>query len=212
MRLTSAVGITVPVGLFGEVSRISLVRGVIGAQRGVDVDAEVVVPRHGDDPGVLELGVEGVHRERRREVDQLVAGIEVGPHQQVDQLVGAVPEDQALGGNAGVLGQGGSRCALGGVRIDAVAGEGAQHLLDQRRGPVRVLVGVELDDALDRAPEPLRQELGVVRTEVLLDLGDGAANVASVQTSGWMLIKLPQADFDRRCVGVQALGVRDGDG
>src|SRR5215208_2311104 len=31
-------------------------------------------------------------------------------------------------------------------------------------------------------------------------------------TSGWMLIKLPQADFDRRRVRVQALGVRDGDG
>src|SRR5262249_3017128 len=31
-------------------------------------------------------------------------------------------------------------------------------------------------------------------------------------TLGWMLIKLPQADFDRRRVRVQPLGVRNGDG
>src|SRR3712207_8385309 len=58
------------------------------------------------------------------------------------------------------------RSALRGVRVDMVGHVLAQALQHQRRGAERVLVRVELDDALDRAAKPLGESGRVGRRRV----------------------------------------------
>lgn len=66
---------------------------------------------------------------------------------------------QVFGGHAGGVGQRGAQLAALGVRVDVGERQGAERLAHFRRRPIRVLIGVQLDDVLRRAAQPLRQHL-----------------------------------------------------
>ena len=107
----------------------------------------------------LDAGVEGVHPERRRAVDDRVARPQERAHQHVDHLVGARAADDPLRRMNDVAAQGLAQQHLIGIGVDRVVAIGGQGLQRARRGAIGVLVGVQLDDPLDWQPQPRGQHV-----------------------------------------------------
>ncbi len=108
---------------------------------------------------VLNRRQERVEAEGRREVDDRLAWRHEQAHHQVDKLVAARARDQPLGLEARVAAQRLAHAALLRVGVDVIRRRLRQRLDCPGRGSVGVLVGVELDDALRRDAEALRDLL-----------------------------------------------------
>src|SRR5207244_4267769 len=71
-----------------------------------DVNVPVVGPRRLDALPAAELRREEIHAERGRAVDHFVTRLKVHPAEQVDELVGAIPEYEGIGRDARICGHG----------------------------------------------------------------------------------------------------------
>ena len=147
---SSVVETAVPVGLLGVASRTSLVRSVTAAATASRSNAMVHGERCGHRPSRHQLGVDRVDLERTPWVDDLVAGVDVGEEQLLQQpdrpgadrdlLVGDVePCRQPLAHRGGTMV--GVTVGTGGGR-----GDGVDDGLDRRK---RVLVGGQFDGVAD---------------------------------------------------------------
>ena len=156
-------------------------------QRGVDVDRQILAPRHGDPLGIGAGREDGVHRVAGHEPHGRPPGTTERLQQLLKDLVGAVggPHHVDVHGDTGltgeVRGQVGAQSdgvAVGvAVEVRRGGGHGCGDVGDQRgAGRVRVLVGVELDGDLElgRAVRALATEVVPERQGVEADTGAGA--------------------------------------
>ena len=142
-------------------------------QRGVDVDRQILAPRHGNPLGIGAGREDGVHRIAGHEPHGRPPGTTEGLQQLLEDLVGTVGgphhgdvhRDTGLTGEVrGQIGAESDGVTVGvAVEIRRGGGHGGGDIGDQRwAGRVRVLVGVELNGDLE-----LRRAVGALATEVL---------------------------------------------
>ena len=142
--------------------------------------------RHG--AGARDRGRDAVGLERRLGHDDLVAGLERGPRDEPDQLVGAVADEELAGRDVEAPGE--RRAERGGaavgIEVDA-RGLARDRLDDARRGAERVLVGGEARELRD--PE-LRGELleGLARV-----VGDEGAETLAPDLPHGLILVTPRA-------------------
>ena len=104
-------------------------------------------------------GIESVHPKGGRAIDDLVTRIEKQTHYQVNQFVCARAREDGLGRHTGIIGERRAQLAVLRVGInvrEGQIGKGSAHTWGR---PVWILVGVQLDDLIRPAPEPLREHL-----------------------------------------------------
>ena len=153
----------------GEEHELRPVRLDRGRDR-LDIHGEVVAPADVDDLRAREPRVEAVHPERRGRVDHRIPGREEEPAEIVEQLVGAVPDNDVGGGNADERAERIAQRGLSRVGIDVKVRVARERLDHRRQRAVGVLVRVELDDALGGNAEPGAQHLEGLDRRVLLQL------------------------------------------
>ena len=106
-----------------------------------------------------DVGLPLVHAEGGRQVDDHLARLDEGARQQIDHFVAAGAAQDVLHRHADERAQRLAQRRLVGIGIDVQLARRGQRLQRARRGPVRVLVRIELHDPFRRQPEPLRQHV-----------------------------------------------------
>ena len=120
----------------------------------------MLVALHGHGPTAADVCGELVHAERGDARQRGVARSEHRAEQQVDDLVAAVPDDDVFAPDAEMGADGGAHRRLRRVGVQVEALNPRQRLGHAWRRPVRVLVGVELDDLRLGNARASRQGLG----------------------------------------------------
>ena len=119
-------------------------------EHGVEVGGEAGIG-HLDRVGPEELGHELVDCKRVAGHDDLVAGAEEGVTDELDDLVGAVAQDDVFPLEPGTqaLGNRAAEFVTAAVGVEVGTLQSAAHRLQRLRGrPQRVLIGSEFDDLL----------------------------------------------------------------
>jgi len=150
----------------------------LGARRdrgdqGVDITRQLGGRRRGDEPAIHHLGREPVRQEAIHRGQDLIAGLACCDHELVQQVIGAVAEEDVVGVAAEPGRQAAAQRESGGIGIAMQLGQ-RRRQRRQRPGrrPERVLVRGDLDDPgdaelalelLDRFPRLVDVQAGDMR-------------------------------------------------
>jgi len=97
--------------------------------------------------------IKAVHAEGRRAIHDGISGSQGEPAEQVDQLIRAVSRQDVLSRHTCIFRQRGAQFSLLRVGVDVEEGIRRKLLGDHSGRPVRILVGIQLDDFVRRSPQ-----------------------------------------------------------
>ena len=149
------------------------------------VQAEVGVPPHTDDTGVIDSCIEAIHPESRRAINDLVSRLYERPHDQIDQFVSPVPYHDTICACTHVLTERFSQGLLPRVRIDVVVRLSGQRFYSFGRRAIGVLVGVDLHDLLWAPAQLSAQHTERDNGSISFHVCDVGANEISYQWNHW---------------------------
>jgi hypothetical protein len=125
----------------------------MGRHRALDRDP--VQPERGIPPDshvfrASDVGHPAIHSECRGEIDHDIPWFNKGHSHELEQLIGASPTDEVIGGKAREAGDRRAQPALVGIRVAMRVAQVRDGLERARAGAIRVFVRVQLDDVVQR--------------------------------------------------------------
>jgi len=112
-----------------------------------------------DNRSAIDVGIEFVHAEGGRGVDNRIADFNTGAEDEVDELISTSAGHDVLLRDGGVVGKGGAELAALRVGVHVGKVEGGKSRVDFGGRPIRVLIRIELHNAGGWAPEALAEHV-----------------------------------------------------